>query len=103
MDTTTAAADSGSAALAIIPILIGVAWAAFNVYLVVRIVRKAGYSGWWALAGIVPIFGYIMLIVFAFSTWPVEGNTRRVTYAPPAGPTDRGAPPPQVHRSNIDW
>jgi hypothetical protein len=37
----------------------------------IRIIQKAGYSGWWILVGLVPILNVIMLLVFAFSRWPV--------------------------------
>jgi uncharacterized membrane protein YhaH (DUF805 family) len=35
-----------------------------------RIVRRAGYSGWWALLMIVPGVNVIALWVFAFIRWP---------------------------------
>lgn len=38
----------------------------------VKIISKAGYSGWWVLIGIVPIVGAVMFLVFAFSKWPVQ-------------------------------
>ena len=37
----------------------------------VRIIQKAGYSGWWVLVGLVPILNLVMFLVFAFSRWPV--------------------------------
>ena len=37
----------------------------------VRIIQKAGYSGWWILVGLVPILNVVMVLVFAFSRWPV--------------------------------
>ncbi len=36
------------------------------------IAKKAGYSGWWALAMVIPLVNLIMIWVFAFATWPVE-------------------------------
>lgn len=36
------------------------------------IAKKAGYSGWWALAMLVPLLNLIMIWVFAFAKWPVE-------------------------------
>ncbi|MDY0874388.1 DUF805 domain-containing protein [Dongia rigui] len=45
-------------------------------YPYVRIVQKAGYSGWWVLTGLVPVLNFIMLWVFALSTWPVERGGR---------------------------
>lgn len=35
-----------------------------------RIIRRAGYSGWWVLAMFVPIVNVVMLWVFAFAKWP---------------------------------
>ena len=35
------------------------------------IVRKAGFSHWWGLFGIIPIANIVMLWVFAFISWPV--------------------------------
>jgi 1-acyl-sn-glycerol-3-phosphate acyltransferase len=46
------------------------------------VVRKAGYSGWWALLGFVPIVGLVMLWVFAFSRWPVDGRDARSVQRP---------------------
>ncbi|WP_402463111.1 DUF805 domain-containing protein [Isoptericola aurantiacus] len=45
----------------------------------VRIIQKAGYSGWWVLIGLVPIVNVVMFFVFAFSRWPVlrERDTLR--------------------------
>ena len=37
----------------------------------VKILTKAGYSGWWILIAIVPVVNMIMFFVFAFSEWPV--------------------------------
>jgi hypothetical protein len=39
------------------------------------IVKKAGYSPWWALLGLIPIVNVFALWVFAFSKWPVESKT----------------------------
>ena len=42
------------------------------VYLVpiIKILNKAGYSGWWCLLFFVPLVNLIMLWVFAFADWP---------------------------------
>jgi uncharacterized membrane protein YhaH (DUF805 family) len=36
----------------------------------VKILNKAGYSGWWLLLTFLPIINFIMLYVFAFADWP---------------------------------
>ena len=38
----------------------------------VKILRKAGYSGWWLLTAFVPFLNVIMLWIFAFARWPIE-------------------------------
>ena len=37
----------------------------------IKIIQQAGYPGWWILAGMIPIVGTVLLLVFAFSKWPV--------------------------------
>ena len=36
----------------------------------IRILRKAGYSGWWVLLWFVPIGNLVALWIFAFADWP---------------------------------
>jgi len=43
----------------------------------VKILHKAGYSGWWSLLMLVPILNIIMLYVFAFADWPALRGTAR--------------------------
>ena len=38
----------------------------------VRIIRRAGYSGWWILIGVVPLVNVVMFLVFAFKEWPIQ-------------------------------
>ena len=44
----------------------------------IRIIQKAGYSGWWVLVGLVPVLNLVMFLVFAFSTWPVLRENERL-------------------------
>ncbi len=37
---------------------------------VVKILNRAGYSGWWSLLGLLPIVNVIALWVFAYAKWP---------------------------------
>jgi len=48
-----------------------VVWLLF-VIAYIRIIQKAGYSGWWILIGLVPIVNVIMFLVFAYSRWPIQ-------------------------------
>jgi len=43
---------------------------AFSVWLNIRILNKAGYSGWWSIVLFIPLVNIIMIWVFAFSKWP---------------------------------
>jgi uncharacterized membrane protein YhaH (DUF805 family) len=43
-----------------------------------RVLRRAGYSPWWALVVLVPLVNLVALWVFAYVRWPaVDGATRR--------------------------
>ncbi|HJQ03479.1 MAG TPA: DUF805 domain-containing protein [Jatrophihabitans sp.] len=71
------------------------------VWAYVRIIRRAGYSGWWILIGLVPVVNVVMFFVFAFKEWPIQrelahlraqvGGGRPGYGYPPAG---YGYPPP---------
>jgi uncharacterized membrane protein YhaH (DUF805 family) len=41
---------------------------------IVKILHKAGYSGWWSLIVLVPVVNIIMFYVFAFANWPALGG-----------------------------
>jgi len=43
---------------------------AFFLWMTVRILHKAGYSGWWSLLTLIPIVNIIVIWIFAFSSWP---------------------------------
>ncbi|MEO9240794.1 MAG: hypothetical protein ABI418_22220 [Jatrophihabitantaceae bacterium] len=47
-------------------VLVAMVWA------YVRIIRRAGYSGWWVLIGLVPLVNVVMFFVFAFKQWPAQ-------------------------------
>lgn len=36
----------------------------------IRILRRAGFSGWWVLLIFVPIVGFLTPWIFAFVRWP---------------------------------
>lgn len=40
------------------------------IWLLVRILHKAGYSGWWTLLLFLPAVNIIMVWAFAFAKWP---------------------------------
>ena len=57
-------------------LLVYLAVAVISIIAAVKVVTKAGYSGWWVLIGLVPIVGFVMALVFAFSDWPVLRELR---------------------------
>lgn len=40
-----------------------------------KIMRKAGYSGWWSVCALIPLVNLIMLWVFAYAKWPQVAHT----------------------------
>ena len=40
------------------------------IFLVLVIIKRAGYNPWLVLLGIVPVVNIVMFLVFAFSAWP---------------------------------
>ena len=42
-----------------------------SVWAGVKVITKAGYSGWWILVSFIPFVNFVMGLVFAFSKWPV--------------------------------
>jgi ABC-type glycerol-3-phosphate transport system permease component len=41
-----------------------------------RILRRAGFSGAWALLLVIPLVNLVAVYVFAFTDWPVERRAR---------------------------
>jgi hypothetical protein len=37
----------------------------------IKVITKAGYSGWWILITFIPFVGFVFMLIFAFSKWPV--------------------------------
>ena len=72
-----------------IPLYIVVIWA------FVRIIQKAGYSGWSVLWYFVPIANIVVFFIFAFGDWPVTKRIRELehgAFGPPStGAIDRPA------------
>jgi hypothetical protein len=68
-----ASAGAAVGVLVIIYLLVGV----LSVIAWVKILNKAGYSGWWVLISLVPIVNFVMFLVFAFSDWPSQGRQGR--------------------------
>lgn len=46
------------------------AYAAFGLWLNVRVLRKAGLSPWWSILFLFPVFWVVGVWIFAFVRWP---------------------------------
>jgi hypothetical protein len=75
----------------------------FTLVCEVKIISKAGYSGWFVLTAFVPILNIVMFIFFAFAKWPVQEQLEAAQRAagrgyspppfaqgPPRGPSPAG-------------
>lgn len=76
------AANGGAAGVLLIFILVYLVFLVLMIAAWVKILTKAGYSGWWILIGVVPLVNVIMFFVFAFSEWPALQATTRYPPAP---------------------
>ncbi|MGO9456999.1 MAG: DUF805 domain-containing protein [Acidimicrobiales bacterium] len=71
-DRVVCSGIAGAGGFLIFLLLIYLAIAVLFIIAYVKILSKAGYSGWWVLIGLVPLVGAVMFLVFAFSKWPVQ-------------------------------
>ena len=62
--------DGGMTIFGAMALLIALAAAAFGLWMNVRILHKAGFSGWWCLVVLLPIVNMIMIWIFAYIDWP---------------------------------
>ncbi len=78
-----------AAAMPLVLTVVVLAAALLAIALVVRVVRKAGYSPWWSIGVFVPGVNLVLLVMFATVRWPVERRLedaeRRLAGAPHLG------------------
>jgi hypothetical protein len=95
MNSTTSDPSSAVAALAATFGLIGFTIVAASIVLGIvinwRIASKAGYQGALSLLMLIPLVNFVVLIIFAFSKWPIEealehAYTPQPAYTPPPPP-----------------
>ena len=55
-------------------LFIYLAFAVIGIVAAVKVVTKAGYSGWWILITFIPFVGLIFVLIFAFSKWPITSE-----------------------------
>jgi len=66
----------GLAALLVSPFI--AVYVCLSVWWMVRILIKAGFSGWWVLVLAIPIFSIVFVWIFAFIAWPAEQKAAAV-------------------------
>jgi hypothetical protein len=54
------------------------------VFPIVKILQRAGFSGWWVLIGFIPFANFIGLWVFALVPWPSLATSHMPSYPPDA-------------------
>ena len=89
-----AQADNGAGAALGILFVIYAGIAVVSIVAWVKILNKAGYSGWWILIALVPLVNLVMFLVFAFSDWPIHQEVRRLRSMPASGSVLPGSRPP---------
>ncbi|WP_028050832.1 hypothetical protein [Cellulomonas sp. URHD0024] len=74
---------------------------AFSLLCYVVLARKAGYSGWYAALCVVPLLGFVVMLIFVFKEWPIQAEVRRLQAAGGGGYINGypsfdgyGSPPP---------
>jgi drug/metabolite transporter (DMT)-like permease len=92
--------SAGAGAVAFFLVVFYLAFIAVMVWAYVRIIQKAGYSGWYVLLGLVPVVNVVMFFVFAFAEWPTTRELKaarsQLAYAGTAQLSSNrfGTPPP---------
>jgi hypothetical protein len=61
-----------------IAVIISVAFLLVFVVAYIKIITRAGYSGWWVLIILVPIANIVMLLIFAYKEWPIQRELREL-------------------------
>jgi hypothetical protein len=83
----------------------------FGLICQIKIITKAGYSGWYVLTAFVPFLNIVMFLIFTFGKWPIQARLEAAErggsrgYSPPpfgqpvVSPVPRpgsGGPPPPI-------
>jgi uncharacterized membrane protein YhaH (DUF805 family) len=62
----------------VVSIIIGIAFFLVFVIAYIKIITRAGYSGWWVLIIVVPFVNIVMLLIFAYKEWPIQRELREL-------------------------
>ena len=88
--------SSSDMSAGVLMLFIGIyaALAAFGIFVYAKIVARTGYPWPWVFIVFVPIVNFVMLLLLAFKTWPVERElelTRRALEAATGSPFPPGS------------
>jgi uncharacterized membrane protein YhaH (DUF805 family) len=83
----SAGALAAMAAMSGVFLLCGLLITVFMIWIYFLILKKAGMNPWLSLLMFIPLAGFIVLLILAFSEWPIERENRalRAQLVPPAG------------------
>jgi len=85
-DANTSAALAAFASLWLIFVVVFLGFFILHLIINWRIAEKAGYGGAMSLLMLIPLVNYIILLIFAFSEWPIETRLKAMTGGrPPSG------------------
>jgi len=54
--------------------------------MIARVLRRAGFSRWWALLALVPVVNLVALWLFAYARWPSVDAPAEAVRTPTPGP-----------------
>jgi uncharacterized oligopeptide transporter (OPT) family protein len=75
-DTATNAVAGTFAAFGIVGVLVGIGVLILSLWINWTIAAKAGYSGALSLLMLIPLVNLIIVLMFAFSEWPIQRELR---------------------------
>jgi uncharacterized membrane protein YhaH (DUF805 family) len=87
----SAGAFAALAAMSGVFLLCGLAITIFMIWIYSLILKKAGMNPWLSLLMLIPLAGFILLLILAFSEWPIERENRALRAQ--LGLPGAGAPP----------
>ena len=89
--TSNAAAMALAGGIILVELVIVLAVLIVYIVATWKIVAKAGYPGAYSLLQLIPFVGFIMMLIFAFTKWPIEEEVDRLRRGPPT-PAPSGPP-----------
>jgi len=93
-DANTGAAMAAVASVWLVFVVFFVGLIVLHLIINWRIATKAGYEGPLSLLMLIPLVNYVILLIFAFSEWPIETRMKMMTGGTPPPPGSAIVPGP---------